>query len=409
MTRLDRVLAIVQAGGKGSRLDVLTRERAKPALPFGGETHLVDYAMSALAGSGVTDVWVDVEYLASTMQPVLAGGRPWDLDRTLGGFRLLATEQGRAPMESGFAAGNGDSLYKVWPQVAEYGADTVIVLSADHVFTLDLRDVIDLHRDKGAECTIVTAQVSTQEATSKAHVDVADDGRVTRVDYKPDQAEHGLVSTEITVYDAAILDRALKELTGEVEGEPNALDSGLGDFGEKLLPWFVERGRTYGFAMPGYWRDLGRLESFLGAHRDLLAGRVDVFDHPQRPVRGRRPQYGPARVEDGAQVSDALLSTGTRVRGTVVRSVLGPGVVVEAGAHVEDSVLFAGVVVRAGASVHTAVVDEDAEIARNAVVGSKPKGTRPREEDMVVVGAGARIGGGVTLEAGARLEPGTTT
>lgn len=408
MTRLDRVLAIVQAGGKGSRLDVLTRERAKPALPFGGETHLVDYAMSALAGSGIGDVWVDVEYLASTMQPVLAGGRPWDLDRTLGGFRLLATEQGRAPIESGFAAGNGDSLYKAWPQVADYGAETVIVLSADHVFSLDLRDVVDLHREKGAECTVVTTEISTEEAQSKANLDVTDDGRVTDVAYKPDHAEHGVVSTEITVYDAAILDRALKELTGEVEGEPNALDSGLGDFGEKLLPWFVARGRTHAFPMPGYWRDLGDPESFLGAHQDLLSGRIDVFDHPQRPVRGRRPQFGPARVEEDARCDDALLSTGSRVRGTVVRSVLGPGVVVEAGAHVEDSVLFAGVAVRAGARVHTALVDEDVEIGRNAVVGGAPS-SGPRAQDIVLVGTGAHIGEGVRIEAGARLEPGTTT
>lgn len=395
MTRLDRVLGIVQAGGKGSRLDVLTRERAKPALPFAGEYQLIDFALSCLTHSRIPDVWVDVAYLGSTLQRHLAGGRPWDLDRTDGGFRLLTPEEGRPPSENGFASGNADSLLKIWAEIAAQRPELVIVMSADHVFRLDLRDVIDHHRERGAECTIVTAEVSLAEAANNAVVRVTD-GRVTELDYKPERAATGVVSTEITVYDADLLGEALQQLAQEE----------LGDFGEHLLPWFVERGRTEAFPIGSYWRDVGRPEAYLGAHRDLLAGRIDVFDDPERPVRSRRDHRLPARFVEGCVVADSHVSSGAVVRGTVRRSVLGPGVVIGSGAVVEDCVIMADTVIEAGASVHTAIVDERCVIGRDARVGDRPKGTRPRADDLCVVGRESRITG--SLPPGSRLEPGTT-
>ncbi len=411
MTRYDRVLGIVQAGGKGSRMDVLTRERVKPALPFAGDYQLVDFAMSCLAHSGIPDVWVDVSYLAGTLQRHLAGGRPWDLDRTYGGFRLLAPEEGPLTIESGFATGNADSLVKIWRQVDTQDPELVVVMSADHVFRLDLREVIDLHRERGAECTVVTAEVSLEEAANNAVVRVARDGTVTAIDYKPDEAATTTVSTEITVYDAAVLREALATLAARtqrtVQDEEPAEDSGLGDFGEHLLPWFVERGRTIAYPIRSYWRDVGRPESYLGAHRDLLAGRIDVFDDPRHPVRTRREERLPARFEDGAEVADSFVSQGAVVRGTVRRSVLGPGVVVGADALVEDCVVMADTVIEAGAFVHTAIVDARCVIGRGARVGEAPAGTRPRPADLVLVGRESHVSGGAVVPAGGRLEPGT--
>ena len=191
--------------------------------------------------------------------------------------------------------------------------------------------------------------------------------------------------------------------TGAAEG-----DSGLGDFGEHLLPRLIEHGDVRAVPLEGYWRDLGQPGPYLQAHRDLLAGRVDVFDHPGRPVISHWPDRPAARVRRGAVVADSLLSPGCDVAGEVVRSVLGPGVVVEAGARVEDCVLFEDVRVERGAEVRTAVLDERCLVGRDAVVGAAPSGRVARDEDVVLAGLGCEIGRGAHVDAGARLEPGTT-
>ena len=162
--RTPRILAIVQAGGKGSRMDVLTRERAKPALPFGGSYQLIDFALSNLAHSGIPDVWVSVQYQAASLDRHLSGGRPWDLDRTRGGYRRLVPEEGDTSSLEGFSTGNADDLMRMADDIAASRADIVVVTSADHVFRLDVRSVIEEHLAHGAECTLVTTNVARAEA-----------------------------------------------------------------------------------------------------------------------------------------------------------------------------------------------------------------------------------------------------
>lgn len=159
LTDAPRVLAIVQAGGKGSRMGVLTTHRAKPALPFGGTHQLVDIAMSNLVNSGISSVWVSVQYRAGTLDKHLQHGRPWDLDRNDGGFRRIVPEEIDAVRTGWFASGNADDLYRIRHQIADENADVTVVLSADQVFTLDLRDVVAAHLAKGADLTIVTTEV----------------------------------------------------------------------------------------------------------------------------------------------------------------------------------------------------------------------------------------------------------
>jgi glucose-1-phosphate adenylyltransferase len=153
------VLAIVQAGGEGSRMDVLTRERAKPGLPFGGVFQLVDFPMSNLRHSRIEDVWLSVQYQADSLDEQVANGRPWDLDRESGGFRLLTPQQGGSPDSDGFSSGNADELFRIRDQIAAAGPDIIIVLSSDHVYRFDFNDAIETHRKKGAECTVVTSEV----------------------------------------------------------------------------------------------------------------------------------------------------------------------------------------------------------------------------------------------------------
>ena len=180
------VLGVVQAGGKGSRMDVLTRERAKPALPFAGTHRLIDFVLSSMSHSGIADVWLSVQYQAGSLDPHVAGGRPWDLDRTRGGFRRLVPEEGAGSnVQTGFAHGNADDLLRVADQVAGSGAEVVVVSSADHVFALDLDDVVAGHLASEADCTLVTAETSRSEARHNVVVRADAAGRVGAVEVKP--------------------------------------------------------------------------------------------------------------------------------------------------------------------------------------------------------------------------------
>jgi glucose-1-phosphate adenylyltransferase len=408
MRRRPTVLAIVQAGGKGSRMDVLTRERAKPALPFGGQYQLIDFAISSLANSEITDVWVSVQYQAGSLNRHLAGGRPWDLDRTRGGLhRLVPEEGGGAATQTGFSAGNADDLYRSRDEIDNFGADAVVVMSADHVFALDLRDVVDEHLETGASCTIVTTEVSRAQAAAKAVVSVEDDGSVTAVDYKPEKPSGTTIASEIFVYDPGELLPALDAIRAERSGDAEDGDTGIGDFGEHLLPRLVAGGRVRAFPMTGYWRDLGTPSEYLLAHRDMLAGKVDAIGRPDWPVLTRWPELPAAVVRPKAQIEDSVISAGCDIGGFVRHSVLGPGVVVEAGATVEDCVLAANVRVCRGAGVGTAVLDSGVEIGRNARVGEVAGGRKLDDDQVTLVGKDSAVAPRAVVEAGGRLEPGT--
>ena len=409
MLRRPKVLALVQAGGQGSRMDVLTRERAKPALPFAGQYQLVDFALSSLAHSGVTDVWLSVQFQATSLHKHVANGRPWDLDRTRGGLQWLPPEEGSgAASQDGFSAGNGDDLYRNLDAIRDFGADVVLVLSADSVCSLDLRDVVDQHLDRGSSCTIVTTEVTRAQASAKGVVELGRAGLVKGFDYKPESPKSTTIAAEIFAYDPARLSSALEDLRAERVDAADGGDSGVGDFGEHLIPRLVEGGAVHAFAMPGYWRDLGTPSEYVAAHRDLLAGRVDVFDDPDWPILTRWPELPSAVIRKDARVGGSIISAGADVAGTVIRSVLGPGVRVAKGAVVEDSVVFARTSIEAGAQVRGAVVDSRCTVARGARVGQTPPGTRIGDDRLVLVGRDSRIGRGAVIAPGARLEPGTS-
>jgi glucose-1-phosphate adenylyltransferase len=402
------VLAIVQAGGQGSRMDVLTRERAKPALPFAGAYRLVDFVLSSLSHSGFADVWLSVQYQAGSLDPHVSGGRPWDLDRTRGGFRRVVPEQGAgSAAQSGFSQGNADDLLRMRDDIARSGAEVVLVSSADHVFAMDLAALVDAHLDSGVDCTIVTAETTRAEARHNVVVHATRAGVVTGVDVKPNRPGATTVATEIFVYRAGALLAVLDDLRRELAQVADGDDSGLGDFGEHLLPRLVETGTVRAHPIAGYWRDVGRPEAYLAAHRDLLAGRIDALRDRARPVLTRSPDLPPGVVRDGAEVSDSVIGPGSEVRGRVVRSVLGPGSVVQAGAVVEDSVLFGDVVIEAGAEVRTAIVDDAVVVGRGARVGGAPASNRPRDKDIALIGRESRIARNAAVPAGARLEPGS--
>jgi glucose-1-phosphate adenylyltransferase len=389
-------------------MDVLTRERAKPALPYGGVHRLIDFTLSSLVHAQLDDVWVSVEYQVASIDEYLSGGRPWDLDSSRGGFRRVVPQTGSGPAtEDKFAHGNGDLLLRLARDLEASGASTLLVSSADHVFAADLATVVEGHMESGLTATVLTTEVTKREAAQNVTVSTGRGGRVTAVADKPARPETGTVATEIFVYQTEPLLETLRALRAELSGDAEGDDSGIGDFADHLLPRLVEQRQVRAVPLDGYWRDLGRPGSYLQGHRDLLAGRVDVYD-PARPVISKWPDRSAARIRAGAKVEDSLVSPGCDIAGEVIGSVLGPGVVVAAGARVEDCVLFEDVHVERGARVTTAVVDDRCHIGREATVGSMPSSRLARDEELVLVGRDSDIGADAGVHAGARLEPGSS-
>ena len=407
-----KVLVLVMAGGEGKRLEVLTEDRAKPSMPFAGLYRLIDFPLSNCVHSGLSDVWLVEQYESHSINEYVANGRPWDLDRTHGGLRLLPPYLGDE--ESGWHQGNADAVFKSKSLIEEFGPEHVIVLSADHIYKLDYGDVLTRHVDQKADLTTVTTKVSRDEAGRFGVVHV-EEGRVVRFDHKPDSPDSDLVTTEVFVFRWSTLIDVLEDFSKEASKGGDG-ESSLEDFGDQLIPRLVEEGNVQEFRHEGYWRDVGTIEAYWESHMDLLGPkpRLDLAD-PGWPILTRGPTRSPAYVDESAKVERSMLSPGCRVHGRVVSSVLSPGVIVEEGAEVRESVLLHDAVVKSGASVQTAIVDTEVEIAEGATVGESRASGRaaggPSDvsaEEIAVVGIRAAIGQGANVPAGARIKPGST-
>jgi glucose-1-phosphate adenylyltransferase len=387
-----KVLALILAGGEGGRLELLTDVRAKPAMPFAGVYRLIDFPLSNCVHSGISDVWVLQQYEPHSLSDHLSNGRPWDLDRTHGGFRVLHPYVGDEA--SGWYEGNADALFRNRRTIVESAADVIVVLSADHVYRLDYGEVVARHHEREADVTVVTTQVPRDEASRFGVVSVDGEGRVDGFEYKPDEPSGDVVATEVFVYSAASLLAALEEL-----GEDRDDGSGLTDFGEQLLPYLVDRGRAFAFPLDGFWRDVGTLDSYFESQLELLRPEPALrLDDPGWPILTLGTQRPPARIEGAARIDGSWISPGCVVHGHVERSVLGPGTVVEEGAQLRDAVLFHDVVVFAGARVERAIVDERVSIGADARVGDA-------DGELALVGRGAQITEGSAVDAGGRVEP----
>lgn len=348
--RQPKVLTIILAGGAGGRLGSLTDTRAKPAMPVGGSYRLIDVPLSNLHNSGLSDVWIVEQYEPKSLNDHLVSGRPWDLDRTNGGLRVLPPYQDSDG--GGFAQGNADALYRQADYIREYDPDLVLVLSADHLYRLDYRDVIATHLEAAAALTVVTYRISNNP--SDHGVVETSGGVVTGFEYKPEKPRTDLITAEIFLYDAETLLTSLEELV-ERDGQ-------LEDYGDQLLPYFVEREKVVEHRLEGYWRDMGTPESYHQAHMDLLDGHGMVFDDPAWPILSATPRRLPAFIGAAARVETSLLAPGSRIDGVLSRSVVGPDCDIEPGAEVHGCVLLDGVRVSSGARLRNMVVDSGAVI-----------------------------------------------
>ena len=381
-----RPLALVLAGGAGGRLEHLTSHRAKPTVPYGGTHRLVDVALSSCAHAGIDDVWLLQQHHPASLADHLANGRPWDLDRTSGGLVVLHPAKGTE--REGWHEGTADALWRVAPLIREMAPDVLLLASADAVYRMDYDDVVGGHRASGAALTIVTTSVPEGEEAQRFGVVEVSGGRVTGYAYKPEEPAGDLVATEVfAVTPDALLD-CLEQLAS------SAGEEGLEDLGNGVLPALVAAGEARDHRHEGYWRDVGTIPSYWRGHQELLGDDpAFALDGGDAPLLTKVQRTGPARVRRSAEVHDSLLAPGSDVAGTVERSVLAPGVVVERGATVRDSVLLPGTVVRRDAVVERAVLDDGVEVAAGVTVGG------PGE--VALVGHGRRVD--ADAPAGARV------
>jgi glucose-1-phosphate adenylyltransferase len=382
-----RTLVVVLAGGAGGRLELLTQQRAKPAVPFAGTHRLIDFPLSNCHNAGLSDVWVAQQFNPISLSDHLSNGRPWDLDRTSGGLLLLQPRLGHDERE-GFQQGTADSLWRNGPLIREFAPEALLVLSADAIYRQDYGALVEEHVESGCTVTMVTTEVDPDDAGRYGVVQV-DGGAVRDYVYKPDEPEGNLVANEVFVFEPGALLDTLDALAGD--------DESLDDLGHEALPRLVADGGAREHRFGGYWRDVGTVPSYWEAHQDLLDAHPAVdLDDPDWPILTHATaRLGAVRVLAGATVSESLLAPASTVAGTVERSVIGRGAVVEDGAVVRESVLLPGAVVRSGATVERAVLDDRVEAGREASVGEAGG-------EIALVGLRARVDGGATIPAGGR-------
>ena len=356
-----KTLVIVLAGGAGGRLELLTRERAKPAVSFAGTHRLIDFPLSNCSNAGLSDVWIVQQFNPISLSDHLANGRPWDLDRTSGGLLALQPRMGHDGRD-GFPKGTADALWRNAPMIREFGPEALVVVSADAVYKLDYGAVVDEHAESGAAVTMVTTEVEPDDAGRYGVVQL-DGERIADYAYKPDEPASNTISNEVFVFSPEeVLDRldAIAEASDELE-----------DLGDELLPQLVDSGRARAHRFDDYWRDVGTIDAYHAAHMEQLEHPPPIdLDDPAWPVlthaASRRES---ARVVEGASVEKSLLATAATVSGTVERSVIGRGAVVEEGAVVRDSIVLPGAVVCSGATVERAILDDCVRVEGGVRVG----------------------------------------
>ena|SRR5579871_1988938 len=353
------IVSLILAGGQGERLSVLSRERAKPAVPFGGKYRIIDFTLSNCVNSGLYDVAVLTQYRPHSLNDHIGIGRPWDLDRSHRGVRLLQPFLGR--LDSDWYRGTADAVYQNLGFLTTKHDDLLLILSGDHVYRMDYRRMIDFHERMGADATVAVFEVPIEEASRFGTLIADQEGRVVAFEEKPAHPRSNLISMGIYLFEKEILEERLAE---------DAASRSAHDFGHDIIPAMVGRDRVYAYPFQGYWRDVGTIESYWDANMELMEDPppFDLYD-PDWVTHTRSEERPPARILSEAQVSRSLISHGCSLHGIVEHSVLSPGVVIGPGAIVRDSILMTDTVVEAGAIIDRSILDKEVRVGEGAVVG----------------------------------------
>ena len=401
MFRKQECVAMLLAGGQGSRLYALTKTVAKPAVPYGGKYRIIDFPLSNCVNSGIETVGVLTQYQPLELNDYIGSGQPWDLDRMEAGVHVLPPYQRNKGAD--WYKGTANAIYQNMVFIERYDPEYVLVLSGDHIYKMDYAKMLAEHKRKQADCTIAVIEVEWEEASRFGILNTKPDGAVYEFEEKPQKPKSNLASMGIYIFNW----KKLKHYLTADENDPKSQN----DFGKNVLPAMLNAGeRMYAYRFEGYWKDVGTIDSLWEANMDLLNPKVplDLSDDSWR-IYSRTTGLPPHYISPAAQVQNSMISEGGNIHGRVDFSVLFAGVTVEEGAEIHDSIIMPGVTVKKGAVVQYAIVAENAVIEENATVGERPEqAARLEDWGVAVVAAGVSVGKGATVPAKAIVDTDVT-
>ena len=389
-------IAMLLAGGQGSRLYALTQNEAKPSVPFGGKYRLIDFPLSNCANSGIDTVGVLTQYRPLQLNSYIGNGQPWDLDVAEGGVYILPPYQSAGEKGSWFS-GTANDIYQNIGFIENYDPENVLILSGDHIYKMDYSAMLREHIQRDAACTIAVLQVSMEEATRFGIMNLGEDGYVCQFEEKPKQPKSDLASMGIYIFNW----KKLRDYLIADENDPNSSK----DFGKNIIPNMLNAGeRLWPYRFEGYWRDVGTITSLWDANMDMLSPTLINLYDPEWPIGARSPICPPHFTGENAEIIHSIVTEGCEVDGHVENSVLSTSVRVDKGARVIYSVLMPGAVVEEGATVEYAIVGENTVIHSGAHVGAAPDGTDGW--GVATCGPDIEIKSGAQVPAGAMIYTG---
>ena len=385
-------IAMLLAGGQGSRLGILTKNIAKPAVPYGGKYRIIDFPLSNCVNSGIYTVGVLTQYQPLELNDYIGNGQPWDLDRANGGVHILSPYQQIKGTE--WYKGTANAIYQNINFIERYDPEYVLILSGDHIYKMDYAKMLDYHKKKNADCTIAMLEVPWEEASRFGLMIVNEDGSISEFEEKPKNPRSNKASMGVYIFNWKKLRQYLIEDEAK-EGSGN-------DFGHDVIPAMHNDGqRMFAYQFDGYWKDVGTINSLWDANLDLLNPKVDLdLNDDSWRIYSRSPAAPPHYIGENAKVENSMITEGCEIEGKIDFSVLFANVTVEEGAEVKYSIVMPGTVIKKGAVVQYSIVAENAVIEEGAVVGESPENMANVEDWGVAV-----IGNGVTIGKGAKVEP----
>lgn len=396
MQRKKECVAMLLAGGQGSRLYALTNNIAKPAVPFGAKYRIIDFPLSNCINSGIDTVGVLTQYQPLVLNEYIGNGQPWDLDRNFGGVHVLSPYQKKA--KSAWYEGTANAIYQNLNFIKMYNPEYVLILSGDHIYKMDYSKMLKAHMDKGADCTIAAIEVPLKEASRFGILNTNEDDSIYEFEEKPKQPKSTLASMGIYIFTAEKLYKYL-----EIDDENP--DSSK-DFGKDVLPFMLNSGeKMFAYKFEGYWKDVGTINSLMEANMDLL-GETPAFDvaDGEWKIHSRNPLAPPEYLGPQSVVKNSMLALGSEIYGYVENSVLSSNVIIEEGAVVKDSVIMSGTRIKKNACVTYSIIDENVIVEEDASVG-EPKGGK----GIAVLGRNITIGKGMCVKGGEILDKSVLT
>ncbi len=392
MAKKTECIAMLLAGGQGSRLGVLTKNIAKPAVPYGGKYRIIDFPLSNCVNSGIYTVGVLTQYQPLELNDYIGNGGPWDLDRANGGVHILSPYQQIKGTE--WYKGTANAIYQNINFIDRYNPEYVAVLSGDHIYKMDYAKMLQFHKEKDAACTIAMLEVPWEEASRFGLMFTDPDGRITAFEEKPKNPKSNKASMGVYMFTW----EKLRKYLIDDENDPASSN----DFGKNVIPAMHGAGeRLFAYEFDGYWKDVGTIDSLWEANLDLLNKKANIdLSDPSWKIYGRGTISAPQYISDSAKVENSIVAEGCEIEGDIDYSVLFSDVKVEEGASVKYSIVMPGAVIKKGAVVQYAMVAENSVIEEGAHIGENPEKCENLDDwGVSVVGANIKVGEGATVKA----------